>query len=156
MDVDEMDDLEVTTVEDVIMRGEIWKDLPFELHAYILQFCSVPILCRLRTVCCTWNNQIQELDFALKVQPQDTYIIRAPHSIVNWLLDYNNEKIKDLLLRYSLDLFDPSIQKFYPINIEFLCDSMQSELTLYDPCQILAADRGLCGCYGASILGLCK
>ena len=78
---DMVEDCEVTMMEDVIMQSEVWKELPCDLQAHILHFCSVPQLCRLRIVCRAWNDLTHKLGFALKFQPQHTYIFKAPRFI---------------------------------------------------------------------------
>lgn len=130
------------------MDRELWKNLPHELHASILQYFTVPQFCRLRVVCRVWN------DFGLTVQPRSMYIFKAPHfihissiTIRNRLYDdkkneeITNKVIKDLL-QESSEVFDPSTQKVYSINMEFLSDGVRSRFAFLDRCQIMAANRG--------------
>lgn len=127
------------------MKAEVWKNFPSELHAHVLQFCSVPEICRLRIVCREWNDLTHKLEFAIRARPQHTYILRAPHEIdISNVTSPNNihtnEEITGLLLQESFDLFDPSTQKSCPINLEYLYNGIP--LSPFDGFQIMAADKG--------------
>ena len=45
------------------MNVELWSTLPLELVERTLSFLSVPVLCRLRTVCKRWNSLICKPEF---------------------------------------------------------------------------------------------
>lgn len=51
------------------MNDELWSRLPLEIVERTLLFLPVPVLCRFRTVCKSWNSLICKPAFgALNVQ----------------------------------------------------------------------------------------
>lgn len=135
------------------MQSVVWKDLLCELHAHILQFCSMRQLSRLRSVCRTWNDLKHKLGFAFKFQSQHTFIFKAPPIVHIYSIIHRetkntmdaisqireeedcNDEIMDLL---RSDLFDTTTQNSDSICMEFLYDGIKSRYALLDRFQIMA------------------
>lgn len=146
-------------VRDEVTMAKVWKHLPPELHGNILQFFSIPELCRLRVVCRAWNDLTHKLDFALRVRSKDMCLFTTPHAInlstIRDWPDENRDKEVTDVLRSCSKVFEPSTRTSYPISMECLYAGMRSRVNLLDECRIMAAaDRGFVWVLWSQDLGL--